>query len=99
MNKKPSHEDIQAELDLMMASGKPKIIAARLTSLPLSEHIDVHLRDPSINYLWNLTPIKNSPIETDNGLHMGIWLTTKIDYVHIIIASKDVLDYYLNMHK
>lgn len=97
MNKKPTHKEVESELEEIISGGKPKIIAARLPSMPIPDYIDRHLRGKNIKYLWNLTPIKDSPIETDNGMYLGVWMNKELDYVHMIIASKDVLDFYMNI--
>jgi hypothetical protein len=91
-------KDIEAEVKEIGAGNKPRIIAARLPSMPIPEHIDKHLRGKNIKYLWSLTPIKNSPIPSDNGMFIGLWMNKNLDYVHLLVASEEVIKYYTEMN-
>ena len=51
MNKKPTHKEVESELEEIISGGKPKIIAARLPSMPIPDYIDRHLRGKNIKYL------------------------------------------------
>ena len=93
----PIQKEVEAELERMLTGTKPKVITARLTSLPIPAHIDAHLRGKNIKYLWNLAPIKNSPVAGDNGMYLGLWMNGELDYIHLIIATKEVVEYYANI--
>ena len=78
-------------------SGKPPKIAAVLTSLPLELHIEEHFKNLDFEYAWSTYPIQPSQSKEHAGLFLGLWLSEKIPYIHLVLASEDVLNYVLNL--
>jgi len=88
--------EIEEAMKRMAVSSKPKKIAAILDALPLPVHIDEHFKSPNVSYLWDS---QSRPCSSPSGLgnkHMGVWINERLDYIHIVFVTSDVLDYILS---
>lgn len=77
----------------LAASSKPRKVAGVFDTLPLPEHIDKHFKSPGIVYLWDTNVRECKEVPALDGRYMGVWLCDTIPYVHIVLVSKEVLEY------
>ncbi len=82
-------ETVRRYTEISKREGKPVIIAAILTELPLEKEIEEHFKNPDYTYVFELQPRKYKDRPED--LYMGVWLTENLDYFHLVLVTKEVL--------
>jgi hypothetical protein len=71
-------------LNALLKSDKPKIIADRFKDVSeLTEQQIRHFKNAE--YAWNLNP--NNDEGSYKGMHLGVLLDEKINYVHLVFVS------------
>ena len=80
-----TNEELKVCMDRLLASGKPVILAARFKTV--NELEEKHIKHfKYAEYLWEIK-------EREPGLLFGILLDEELNYVHAVLASKEVLNF------
>lgn len=90
VTQKKTIKEIEEIADRLLRADKPKLIVADLTNeKELTEQQVKHFQ--TAEYIWNLQP------QTTDGQYkgkfIGLLLDESLNYVHIVFASKNFLDY------
>jgi len=83
----PAPKDLEALFAKWKEQKKPSKIAASFQKIEdlKPEHIE-HFK--KYDYLWK-------PMQ--GGIWGGIWITDNIDYIHLVLATTDVVEYTMNL--
>jgi len=85
-------EDIESCLDRLLQNDKPKIIAGSFKNKSdFSEEQIKHFK--TAHYMWNLSP--HNKDDKYKGMYMGVLLDENLNYVHIVFATNEMLNYIL----
>jgi hypothetical protein len=82
-------------LNRLLKSDKPKIIAGSFKSKEqLTDEMVKHFSS-NPEYLWQLYPHDKN--DEYKGMHMGVLLDESLNYVHIVFATNEMMNYLLNL--
>jgi hypothetical protein len=85
--KEKTDKEIEACINRLLASKKPVMLVARFKTV--NELEEKHIKHfKNAEYLWQVQELKEEP-----GLHLGVLLDEELNYVHIVLASRAVLNY------
>lgn len=94
-----SIQDLEIICNRLLASDKPKIIAAKFTKIEdITEEQERHFKSSNKfgKYLWQAQPHMKD--DEYKGMHLGLLLDEHLNYVHLVFASSEVLGYILNLN-
>jgi len=82
----------------LLHSNKPKIIAGKFNNiLELDGEKLKHFKSTNKlgKYVWQLKP--HDKDDEYKGMHMGLLLDEELNYVHLVFASNEVLNYIMTL--
>ena len=94
MNTPTTKQEIEDSLQRMLQSDKPKIIAAAFRKE--SDFTEQQIRHfKSALYLWHLGV--HDKEDMYNGMHMGVLMDVNLNYVHIVFATNEMMNYTIGL--
>ena len=85
-------QELEQIADRLLKSNKPKMIVAGFKDDDINLITEQQVKHfKTAEYLWQATP--HNKEDNYKGLHMGLLLDENLNYVHIVFASKNFMEY------
>jgi hypothetical protein len=85
-------QELEQIADRLLKSNKPKMIVASFTDKDINKITESKTQHfKTAEYLWQGTP--HNKEGNYKGMHMGLLLDENLNYVHIVFASKNFMEW------